>query len=216
MSITYVCDQCHGPIVDMFVTAATPTERGDFCSPICLSAWNTARVESKLAPKSDPEPEPTPEPVKPKPAAQDAKVRTCEVCGRIGTRRYVATATGWRCSPTATACAPRFQPKGAPSPVARARDAVAELVDGVADKVLNAPPPKPNASAIGIGGTSAFVRSPDRERSAAMERGKPPVTARCTGCKHTWNLTGRVLKMAVDTHEVRTGHVIDVIEDSDA
>ncbi|MGV0793048.1 hypothetical protein [Mycolicibacterium sp. XJ1819] len=27
--------------------------------------------------------------------------RTCEVCGRVGEQRFVETATGWKCSPTA-------------------------------------------------------------------------------------------------------------------
>lgn len=41
------------------------------------------------------------------------------------------------------------------------------------------------------------------------------VTARCTDCPQTWKLTGRVLRMAVDTHEVRRGHIVDVLETAD-
>ncbi|MEB3021285.1 hypothetical protein [[Mycobacterium] crassicus] len=41
---------------------------------------------------------------------------------------------------------------------------------------------------------------------------RPGITAICTGCPRTWTLTGRVLRMAVDTHEVKTGHVVDITE----
>lgn len=35
---------------------------------------------------------------------QDAVKRACELCGRIGSRRFVESATGWRCAPSATKC----------------------------------------------------------------------------------------------------------------
>lgn len=35
---------------------------------------------------------------------QDTVKRTCELCGRIGSRRFVSTPTGWRCAPSATKC----------------------------------------------------------------------------------------------------------------
>lgn len=45
------------------------------------------------------------EPATPKPVRRDEdQDRTCELCGRAGTRRFIPTETGWRCSPSATKC----------------------------------------------------------------------------------------------------------------
>lgn len=35
---------------------------------------------------------------------RDAIKRTCELCGRVGSRRFLESATGWRCAPSATKC----------------------------------------------------------------------------------------------------------------
>lgn len=44
---------------------------------------------------------------------------------------------------------------------------------------------------------------------------KPDVTARCRDCPQTWKLTGRVLDMAVDLHEAKRGHMVEVLEAAD-
>lgn len=38
------------------------------------------------------------------PRGQDAVKRTCVVCGRVGSRRFVPSGAGWRCAPSATKC----------------------------------------------------------------------------------------------------------------
>lgn len=90
-------------------------------------------------PDDEPTPEPTPEPapklewpasglqvLAPKPPAathkkQDSEERTCELCGRVGFRRFEQTASGWKCAPTAK-CGDRpaqtaaHPPEPAPAP----------------------------------------------------------------------------------------------------
>lgn len=44
----------------------------------------------------------------------------------------------------------------------------------------------------------------------------PGVTARCQDCTRTWTLTGRVLESAVELHEVKHAHIVDVLEAANA
>lgn len=141
--------------------------------------------------------------------AQDAVKHTCELCGRQGTRRYVQTATGWRCAPSATKCrriqsqppaaasdipAKPFQPNVTPPPPAasesRAKPETPQVTDH-ADAECN------------IRGRSSTpnVALPDRSS----------ITARCQDCTRAFTLTGRVLRQAVEMHEHKHGHIVDVI-----
>lgn len=52
------------------------------------------------------QPMPDPEPAGDRRGGWSKKVpdRTCEICGRVGKQRFIETATGWRCAPTAVKC----------------------------------------------------------------------------------------------------------------
>lgn len=51
------------------------------------------------------------------PGPRDRVKHTCEICGRDGTRRYVQTPTGWRCSPSsADRCKRRAEAQANPVP----------------------------------------------------------------------------------------------------
>lgn len=136
--------------------------------------------------------------------AQDAEQRTCDLCGRVGTRRYVQTGSGWRCAPTATACignregvATKAVPPEAPA---------AELSDIPAKqfrpddtpRVEPTPPVSPPAVTV--------------KRSSSDDL---PITARCRDCPKTYTLTGDQLSNIVDVHELK-GHIVDVLEVADA
>ncbi|MGA5467156.1 hypothetical protein [Mycobacterium sp. NPDC050041] len=157
--------------------------------------WNALLGILGHLPTTAPRP-PAPKPPSPRYRAQDANHRTCEICGRTGSRRFVQTATGWRCSPTATACtgnrgsdipAKDIQPNVTPeeSPQVDASDPV-EKVDT---------PPVPAS------------------RPAALTAN---VTARCQDCTRTWTLSGRLLDSAVEMHELKHGHIVNVYEDAHA
>ncbi len=127
------------------------------------------------------DPAPQPEPVAESQTPQDAVKRTCRLCGRVGTRRYVQTAQGWQCAPTAK-CGDRPAQTAAP---ARATST---------PKPTPAPSPPPPPPTV-------RVQPPPG----------PGVTAHCQDCTRTWNLTGRVLEIAVQTHELQRGHIVTVV-----
>lgn len=112
-----------------------------------------------------------------------AEQRTCEICGRVGTRRYLQTGTGWRCSPSATKCPGNrtFPPPPEPEP---AQTVPATPID-VPEPPAAEPPKPPPSPASG-----------------------PTVTARCQDCTRTWILTGRVLDQAIAMHEIKHGHIV--------
>lgn len=133
--------------------------------------------------------------------AQDATTHVCEVCGREGTRRYVQTDTGWRCAPSATKCRRHQATQASPTapPVKASPPAPAPAPD---PKPAPKPAPKPTPTpppAIEVA-------------QLAESLAKGTTTAQCTACPRTWTLTGRVLNMAVDTHELKTGHIVDITE----
>lgn len=140
--------------------------------------------------------------------AQDAVKHTCEVCGREGSRRFVQTETGWKCSPSATACAPRFLAPGAkpsrPRPTPNGMATVRQL-DSIATPVAGRVIEKPSQ-------TLAHAEVAQLADAIA----KDEVTARCDSCNWTWNLTGRVLRQAVQLHELKhEGHMVDVVDGAD-
>ena len=118
---------------------------------------------------------------------QDAITRTCELCGRVGTRRYVQTPAGWRCSPTAK-CVGRPEPEPEPTPTVPCDIPAKEIQANVTPERISPPEPTPQA--------------------------RPPITARCQDCTRVWNLTDRVLDMAVQLHEHKAGHIVDILADA--
>lgn len=142
--------------------------------------------------------------------AQDAVTHTCEICGRTGTRRYVETATGWRCSPTATKC-----------PGNRAEKPAENMPENMTAQPDTAPGQGESEDCNKAGGISTpNVALPDRSSTptrAATPKPKPSppaYTARCQDCTRTWTLTGRVLQMAVDTHELKHAHIVNIVGDA--
>lgn len=114
---------------------------------------------------------------------QDTVKRTCELCGRIGSRRFVSTPTGWRCAPSATKCIGHRRP-------ASRGDTPRQ-------------PQRPT-------GTKRPAAQTDRSLKIVPA---PEITARCQDCTRTWTLTGTVLQAAIDQHELKRGHLITVYDE---
>ena len=225
--ITYRCNHCRdelGSIIRITVEAAGSDESEHFCSITCLVEWAvTNRVDVPgLRPGAAHEPvPPAPErdsggdreatAVADHPAAtadrseskipaaggtarraQDAGERTCEICGRVGTRRYVRTDTGWRCSPSATACI-----GNKPEPVRKVPNpALATDLDAPSDIPAKHFPSK---------------TTPEPEPWIPHSK-SADVTARCQDCTRAFTLTGRVLRQAIDMHELKHGHIVTVLD----
>lgn len=125
--------------------------------------------------------------------------RTCEICGRVGIQRFIETETGWRCSPTAVKCpgnksASDSAAKRFPTDVIPAR--TADPVPALASTT------EPTCG-----------DEPDSDEPTPLP---PGVTAQCRDCPRHWNLTGIVLRHAVDLHEFKTSHMVDVLEGATA
>lgn len=130
------------------------------------------------------------EPQRPSKRRQDSEQHTCEVCGRVGTRRYEQTATGWRCAPSsAETCA---------------RNAATNTTPPRPPEPPKDTPPEP----IPIPVTAV---QPDDPPKLEVK-----VTARCRDCSRTFNLTGRALILACEMHELKHGHIVTVIEGAEA
>ncbi|MCT7369429.1 hypothetical protein [Mycolicibacterium llatzerense] len=203
-----ICDGVVENIVSQIAAAAQHAQLGDI-----------ARAASEIAApasESDAAPEPSPEPyvaITPakqggiaSSAVQDAVKRTCVVCGRVGSRRFIETALGWRCSPSATKCPgnrtfppPKVTVKTPPPSTSTVR-VLDEIAAPVAERIIETPAPADTQAEV---------------EQLAHAIAENHVTARCTDCPQTWKLTGRVLRMAVDTHEMRRGHIVDVLETTD-
>lgn len=128
--------------------------------------------------------------------AQDAVKHTCEICGRVGTRRYVRTETGWRCSLTATACIGNQPTPADCNKVGRNSTPNVASASDIPAKPFSpkvTPTPEPPAPRI--------------PHSKSTE-----VTARCVDCTRTYTLTGRVLQQAIDMHELKHGHIVQVVD----
>lgn len=120
------------------------------------------------------------------PSRRPSASRTCELCGRLGSRRFVQSPTGWRCAPTATKCVGHRRPASnldAPSPPRSA-------------------PPRAKTPAAPADRALKVVRTPG-------------VTAQCQDCTRTWTLTGIVLERTVETHELKRGHLVTVYDEPD-
>ena len=140
----------------------------------------------------------------PRPRPQEAAKRTCEICGRVGTRRYVfigdISENRWKCSPTATGCAPQFGRRTKPKPAAPPKGEPPQ-VD--ASESCAKPEPEP------VSRPPSFVEGMSQLADAARRR--PAVTARCQDCSHTWTLTGRVLDIAIEQHELKHSHIVTAV-----
>lgn len=125
-----------------------------------------------------------------------SKEHTCEICGRTGVQRFIQTPTGWRCSPTAVKCPGNQAARGRP----------AEPCDDCETNGVNCIAHRPPAPAA--------VSLPEPAPTAAPTAPPVPpgVTARCKDCTRTWNLTGFILQKAVEMHELKHSHIVDVID----
>ena len=205
--IAYRCDHCLdeiGSIIRITVEAAGSDEPEHFCSISCLSAWATTnRVDAPTEPAQS-----EPEPVAPKPRDRDTVTHTCDLCGRVGTRRFIQggapDGTGWKCSPTATACI-----GNQPEPVRKVPNP-ALLKDLDAPATTSDIPAKPIPPKV-----IPITREPE-PAPRIPHSDSPAVTARCEDCTRVFTLTGRVLEQAVELHELGHGHIVKVLEGVDA
>ncbi len=110
--------------------------------------------------------------------SKDKAHRTCELCGRAGSRRFVESSTGWRCAPTATKCVGHRRP--------------ASEIDA---------PQRPRHTT-----QSSHRVAADGERHLNLVQ-IPGVTAHCQDCTRTWTLTGDALREETDAHELARGHI---------
>lgn len=144
----------------------------------------------------------------PAPRAQDADRHTCSICGRVGTRRYIPDGDGgWKCSPTATACI-----GNQPGALTTTPEEPAFDEDNVDDNGGSYAMPD------GIPNAERFEPEPGPAAPQPAPAAKPAAdgtTARCTGCPRTWNLTGRILTQAIDMHERKHDHIVDIEDGAD-
>jgi hypothetical protein len=164
-------------------------------------------------PASPAAPEPVPRPTRKQRA--ESEQRTCEICGRVGTRRYVQTATGWRCSPTASACSGHPKPQDEPIPAPHLEHGKYTTYDNHGCRCTDCK----RAHAVYTREARADGRELAEQVAAAPRSATPlapGVTARCQDCTRTWSLTGRVLDMATETHELKHAHIVDMLVDQTA
>lgn len=125
--------------------------------------------------------------------------RTCEICGRTGQQRFTPTETGWRCSPTAVKCPGNQTTSGVPA--------------SSADVTPPQPPPCPKPPRVTGEPPSDWLSEPAPAEPASDQPPMPPgVTARCKDCTRTWNLSGFILEKAVEMHELKHSHIVEVID----
>lgn len=61
--------------------------------------------------------------------------------------------------------------------------------------------------------------APDPDPTPSLPAPAPPpsgVTARCQDCTRTWNLTGFILEKAAEMHELKHGHIVNILEPAGA
>lgn len=237
--IAHICDQCGGDVGNLLYTA-TPKNQATrhFCAVICLSAWATTNGHRQAPPK--PEPKPPAPAAESKPTkraaltAQDdaeilrqyrAHVSVADLANAYG----VAKPTIYNAMNRAKLAEPA--PTIETSPSTRTHALISQLVDGVADKIITAPArvddstapasetrPKPEPSQVNpaakVDETAENIpeNMPPAPTRFTTPR-KPPITARCTTCSRSWNLTGRVLESAIALHEYqKPGHIVDTLD----
>lgn len=214
-----------------------------FCAVICLSAWATTNGHRQAPPKPEPKPPapaPAPSPVGPPtkhapltPDEDDEILRLYQrhtPVSEIAAKFEISKPTVYNAINRAKERA-RPAPTIEPSPSTRTHALIGQLVDGVADKIITAPArvddstapasetrPKPEPSQVNpaakVDETAENIpeNMPPAPTRFTTPR-KPPITARCTTCSRSWNLTGRVLMAAIDLHERKhDGHVVDILD----
>ncbi|MBZ4574677.1 hypothetical protein [Mycobacterium avium] len=131
-----------------------------------------------------------------------SKEHTCEICGRTGVQRFIQTPTGWRCSPTAVKCPGNQAASDIP-----AKQFAADVTPPEPPKLPRVPGEPPS-------------ERPSEPAPADPPPDQPPmppgVTARCKDCTRTWNLTGFILQKAVEMHELKHGHIVDILDNAGA
>jgi hypothetical protein len=134
-------------------------------------------------------------PAKPKRSgAQDAEVRTCDRCGRIGSRQFrMIGPDTWVCT-REDSCAKKvaeIQQRIAQDEVSR------ETPTGQARPATIRPGSEP------VDPTGLFVAEPQADIAE--------ITAKCTDCPRSWVLReARILKSAVEMHEMKHSHIVEV------
>lgn len=157
--------------------------------------------------------------------AQDAVERVCEVCGREGTRRYVQTASGWRCSRSSAAqCARRAAARSSvPVVDPRFTQRSGRGLPGMSDiakkhiplKVTPAAPAAATGALRTLGdytGPVAAERTDEPGTASEREGVDATATAHCQDCNRAWTLTGMSLRRAVEAHELQKGHIVNVFD----
>lgn len=154
--------------------------------------------------------------------AQDAVKHICEVCGRDGTRRYTRTSTGWRCAPSsADRCARRSAEQVGAPPVDprfthRSGRGVPAADETRTPAAASAAAAASTAPAPGRGDFAAPVtqRRVEKPSQAFVNPHATDgvITAQCQDCRRTWTLSGPELQADVDGHELRKGHIVDVLD----
>ncbi|ORV13547.1 hypothetical protein AWB94_04820 [Mycolicibacterium canariasense] len=128
---------------------------------------------------------------------QDSVKHTCEICGRVGSRRFVPTATGWKCAPTATACKGNQQPEP-PAPALEHGHAATY------DLGCRCGPCKVANAELKVAAARTGPKPADDKT--------PAVTARCQDCPRAWTITGDHLRVAIEHHEQTYSHIVDYAE----
>ncbi len=150
--------------------------------------------------------------------AQDAVKHICEVCGRDGTRRYTRTPTGWRCAPSsADRCARRSAAQAGAPPVdprfthrsGRGVPQAHETHSPAVAAASTAPAPARGDFAAPV--TQRRVEKP-AQAFVIPHATDGVITAQCQDCRRTWTLSGPELQADVDGHELRKGHIVDVLD----
>lgn len=231
--ITYRCDHCRdeiGSIIRITIDAAGSDNPEHFCSITCLTTWAvTNRVGVPgLRPGAAPDPVP-PAPERDSPAATDTTAaarptrdtvkRICDLCGREGTRRFMPGGapggTGWKCSPTASACI-----GNRPEPVVKVPNLALKNLAAPASipcakpEAAQVKPPASDECNIGGRNSTPNVASASEPTRTLPRTIAANVTAHCNDCTRTWTLTGRVLEMAIEAHELKHSHIVTALIDT--
>ena len=171
-------------VIDTLVRALLQGVIDELADNIVEALVDQLAAAGHAAERAEPASAPTETPTT---ATTDAPKRTCEICGRVGTRRYIPIGdhadNRWRCSPTATAC------------IGNQPEPAVKVPNPALSHDLDTPAP------------------PGDEQRHTPAAG---ITARCANCPRTWTLTGRILTQAVDMHEMKHSHIVDVEEGADA